>query len=211
MQGLTLTCRSRTVAIGAEVCDGKRFGVYQMRIEGQEQRGAFLDNADPGVSVAVNATLVPFGLSKPALQLEVVLWHVHVLTPNKQPRGKAGHDVAHMLPDRIVTLLELLLQDLKLHLTLGTGPALRLECRLHRPDVLYLGTNDLLCVVHCRQAPIDTARYTREALVRRPPFFTSRFRCSEAWTSSKASAMRSPGGCKGPPWSSFRMPRTAAQ
>ena len=109
MQGLTLTCRSRTVAIEAEVCGGKRRGVCQVRVEGQEQRGAFLDKADPGVSVAVNATLVPFGLSKPALQIEIVLRRVHVLTPNKQPRGKAGHDMAHMLPDRIVTLLELLL------------------------------------------------------------------------------------------------------
>jgi hypothetical protein len=80
-----------------------------VRVEGQEQRGAFLDEADPGVSVAVNAALVPFGLSKPALQSEIVLRQVHVFTPNKQPRGKAGHDVAHMLPERIVTLLELLL------------------------------------------------------------------------------------------------------
>lgn len=158
MQGLPLTPWSRTVAIGPYICGCERFRVCQVGVEGQQQRGTFLDDADPGVPVAVNAALVPFGLSKPALQIEVVLWHVHVLTPNKQPRRKAGHDVAHMLPDRIVTRLELRLQDLKLRLTLGIGATVRIERRLHRLDILHMVANHLLGVVDRRQAPVDIAR-----------------------------------------------------
>ena len=47
--------------------------------------------------------------------------------------------------------------------------------------------------------------------LREPPFFASRFRPSDCRTSSNASAIRNPGGWSGPPWSSLRMPRTAAQ
>ena len=38
-----------------------------------------------------------------------------------------------------------------------------------------------------------------ELLLREPPFFASKFRWSDSWTSSSASAIRKPGGCSGPP------------
>ena len=110
----------------------------QMRVEGQQQCGAFLHDAHPSVPVAVDAALVPFGLSKPTLQIEVVLRHVRLFLSHKQPGGKAGHDTAHMLPDRIMALLELLLQDLKLRLTLGTRATVRFERRLDRPHICHV-------------------------------------------------------------------------
>src|SRR4029450_8950996 len=74
--------------------------------------------------VAVDATLVPFGLFKPALQIEVVQRDVHLCPSNKQPRSKAGHDVAKVLPGQVIALLELLLHDLKSCLPLGATPAI---------------------------------------------------------------------------------------
>ena len=129
-----------------------------MRIEGQQQCGAFLHDAHPSMPVAVDAALVPFGLSKPTLQIEGVLRHVRLFLSNKQPRGKAGHDTAHMLPDRIMALLELLLQDLKLRLTLGTRATVRFERRLDRPHICHVGANGLLGVMHRRQPPLNVAR-----------------------------------------------------
>ena len=149
--------------------------------------------------VAVKATFVPFGLPKPACQIEVILWHVRVVTPDKQARLKTGHDTAHVLPGRISALFALLLQDLKLGLTLGTRTAVGLECRLDRSHLLHVTTQVLLRGVHSRQPPVDRAGQTREALVRRSPFFASRFRWSDARTAPKASAMRKPGGWSGPP------------
>jgi len=132
--------------------------VRQVRIEGQEQRGAFLDEADPRVPVAVDTALVPFGLSEPAFQVEVILRQVRLIAPDKQPRGKARHHAAHVLADRIVACLALPLQDLKLLLTLGPRAPLRLECRLDGLDILHIITNGLLDVVDCGQAPVDVAR-----------------------------------------------------
>jgi hypothetical protein len=110
------------------------------------------------VPVAVNAALVPFGLSKPTLQIEVVLGHIRLFTPNKEPRRKARHDVAHMLLDRIVALLELLLDDLKLRLTLGTRTTVGGERRRDSPDVLHVVAHGLLGVVDHPQSPVDVAR-----------------------------------------------------
>lgn len=97
------------MAVGPQIRTSERLRVGQMCIEGQQQRRAFLYEADPGVPVAVNAAFVPFRLSKPALQVEVILGEVRLFAPNKQPRRKADHDAAHMVPGRIIARLELLL------------------------------------------------------------------------------------------------------
>jgi hypothetical protein len=110
------------------------------------------------VAVAVDAALVPFGLPEPAFQVEVVLWQVRLLTPDKQPRGKAGHHAAHVLADRIVACLALPLQALKLLLTLGTRTPVRLERRLDGLEILHIITNGLMDVMDCCQAPVDVAR-----------------------------------------------------
>ena len=52
---------------------------------------------------------------------------------------------------------------------------------------------------HGAQPPVDVAGQPPESVVSSPPFFASRLRWSEARTSSKASAIRKPGGCRGPP------------
>jgi hypothetical protein len=117
-----------------------------------------VDEADPTVLVAVYAALVPFGLSEPAFQVEVILRQVRLLAPDKQPRGKAGHHAAHVLADRIVAGLALPLQDLTLLLTLGPRAPVRLERRLDALDILPISTQGLLDLVDCCQAPVDVAR-----------------------------------------------------
>ena len=168
-------------------------------IKGQQEGGPLLNETDPGVAVAVNTAFVSFGLSEPAFEVEVVLRQVSVLSSNKQSRRKAGHDVAHRLPDWIAALLQLRLQDLKLHLTLGTGTTIRFERRLDRPDILHVSANGFLCGVDGTQPPVDVSGQPRESVGNSPPFFASRLRDSDACTSPKASAIRRPGGCRGPP------------
>lgn len=128
-----------------------------VRVEGQQQCGTFLDEPYPGVPVAVHTAFVPFGQAEPAFQVEVVLGQVCLLTPNKQPGCKARHHLAHVLLDRIVARVELLLQNLKLCLTLGTGATIGFERRLDRPYIVHVSSYDLLDVMHCRQPPCDVA------------------------------------------------------
>ena len=139
------------------------------------------------MAVAVNTALVSFGLSEPAFEVEVILWQVPVLPSHKQSRRKAGHDVAHRLPEGITTLLQLCLQELKLRLPLRTRTTVRFERRLDRPDLLHMGANGFLCGVDGTQPPVDVAGQPRESVVSRPPFFASRLRWSDVCTSRMAS------------------------
>lgn len=129
----------------------------QVRVEGQQQCGTFLNDANPRVLVAVDAALVPFGLFKPALEIKIVWRQVCRFAPHKQSGSKARHDTPHMLLDGIVARLELLLQDLKLRLTLGTCVTVWVECRLDRPHILHVGPNRLLGVMDCRQTSRNVA------------------------------------------------------
>ena len=146
------------MAVGPYISPRARRWRRQVRVEGQEPCGAFLNDADPGMLAAVDTALVPFGLFKPALQLEVVLRHVRLFPANKQPRSKAAHDMPHRLPDGIVALLERLLQDLKPRLTLGTRATIRFVRRLDRPDILHVGPHGLLGAMDCPQTPVNIAR-----------------------------------------------------
>ena len=127
------------MAIGPYIRRSERLRVDQVRIQGQQQRRAFLDEADPGVTVAMNAALVAFRLSKPPFEVEVVLRQVLRLSPNKQPGGKTCHHAAHVVPHRISALLELRLQALELHLPLGRCAGSRRERRLNSADILDVG------------------------------------------------------------------------
>ena len=44
-----------------------------MGVQSQQERWAFLHDAHPCMPVPVDASLVPFGLPKPTLQIQVVL------------------------------------------------------------------------------------------------------------------------------------------
>src|SRR5215831_3170978 len=158
MQSLTLTCGGRRMPVGPEVYRRKERGILQVDIKGQQECRPLLHETDPGVAVAVDAALVPFGLSEPAFEVEVVLWQDRLLAPDKQPRSKASHHAAHVLAGRIVACLALPLQDLKLLLTLGTRPSVRLERRLDGLDILPISTHGLVDVMDCCQASVDGAR-----------------------------------------------------
>jgi hypothetical protein len=129
-----------------------------MRVEGQQQRRAFLDEADPGVAVAMNAALMAFGLSEPPFKVEVVLRQVPLLSPDEQPRGKARHHTAHVVPHRISALLELRLHGLKLCLPLSLCARSRHECRVDSPDILDVGPQRLLDVLDGYQPAVNVAR-----------------------------------------------------
>jgi hypothetical protein len=72
------------------------------------------------------------------------------------------------------------------------------------PDRLLLGSHQV-------QPLVDAGGQPDQLLLREPPFFAPRFGWIDCRTSSNAPAIRSPGGSSGPPWSSLRIPRTAAQ
>ena len=76
--------------------------MVQMHIQGMYQSRAFLHNPDAGMLVSMNAAFVRLRLTKPAFQVEIVARLVRVVAAHEQPPLKAGHDLAHVLLDRII-------------------------------------------------------------------------------------------------------------
>src|SRR5437763_16718534 len=109
------------------------------------------------------------------------------------------HHPGHAMADRIPGRREVIAQRLAPLLPLGDilGPGL--QRRGHLRDHRNVVSNDLLLLLHFVQAPLDASGQAAELLLRESPFFSSRFRRSDAWTSVSASAIRTPGGCSGPP------------
>jgi len=210
MHRLARTRGSRHVSVGPSIHSGERFRGLQVRVEGQHQRGAFLHEADPGMTMAVKAACMAFGLFAPAFQVEVILRHVRFLAPNKETGRKAGQHAPHVWPGRIVAVVDLRLQPLTRRLTWRTRAAVRIKGMMDGPSILYSVAKRLLRVRDRAQPSVDIAGQPPEVLVRRPPFCASRWRWRAACMSPKASAMRRPGGGRGPPGASLRIPRTAA-
>ena len=146
------------MAIGPYIRRGERLWVGQVRIKGQQQRGAFLDKANPGVPVAVNAALVPFGLSEPPFEVEVVLRQVPrprlPQTAPAQSSPSRGPCVAASDRRSVATAPA----HLKLLLTLGTRATRRLKRRLDSPDILHVGAQYLVDVMDSRQPAVNVAR-----------------------------------------------------
>ena len=95
--------------------------------------------------------------------------------------------------------LEAIDQLFELRLTNFAAPPSRFEGRGHLIDVLDVLSDWLLLGLDVLQSPVNTPGQTAELLLCEPPFFASKFRWIDSRTSSKASAMRRPGGWRGPP------------
>src|SRR6266705_4793506 len=110
MESLDLTGRSRRALIRLQVVCGKRLRMRHMGVQRQQECGAFLHDAHPSMPVPVDASLVPFGLPKPTLHIQVVLEAWQRLSPDGESCGKAGHHPRHVVVKRGVEACELLLQ-----------------------------------------------------------------------------------------------------
>ena len=151
------------------------------------------------MATTVDPTLVALRQAKPTLQIEIIPDPFVLLLADEQAGQEAEHHRRHPVADRILGRLELIDQRLELLLPLGDilGPGL--ERRGHLRDHLDVFSNDLLLLLDFVQAPLDASGQAAELLLREPPFFASKFRWSDSWTSFSASAIRKPGGCSGPP------------
>ena len=71
-----------------------------MGVQRQQERWAFLHDAYSRMPVPVDMSLVPFGLPKPPLQLQVVLEAWQYVSTDKESCGKAGHPPRHVVVKR---------------------------------------------------------------------------------------------------------------
>lgn len=209
--GLVLRCGRRGVEVGEQFGSRQRFAMAEVCIECVDQGRAFLHDPHAGMFVSVNVPLVSLRQPKPAFQVEVVAWLVGILATHEQADLKTGHDLAHLLLNQIVARSQLVTQGLESLRAFGTGTAGRFQGFLDGPDGGDVALDRLQVVLDLVQSTVDAASQALELALSAPPFLTWMFRSSDCRTSRNASAIRRPGGCSGPPWSSLRIPFTAVQ
>ena len=81
--------------------------MVQVGVQRASQRWAPMDQADPGMTPAMDSPLVAFGLAKPSFQVQVVS-RQFIDRAEKQPCQKAGHQFRQVLGERVLLLGEVL-------------------------------------------------------------------------------------------------------
>jgi hypothetical protein len=194
-----------------QVVDAERFGVGVVGVQRVRQCRPFLDNPHTRVAMAVNPTLMPLGQAEPTLEIEIVVDLIESVIARKEASTEAPHQTRHLFVDRIVVAVNASEDCVEVGLTLGRCLCCRVQGRSHLLDRLDVAPDRLLLGFHQVQSLVNAGGQPAQLLLCEPPFFASRFRWIDCRTSSKALAIRNPGGSSGPPWSLLRIPRTAAQ
>src|SRR5271155_3915852 len=185
--------------------------MHHVRIQGVDQRRPFLNDANSGVAMTMDPTLVTLGQAKPSLKIEVIFEFLKLVLADEKAREEADHHLGHVLANRIISLLEFLTQLLEFLLAIRAILRSRFEGRSDLLDILDVFSDFRLLGLDCVQTSVDATGQPAELLLFEAPFFSSKFRWIDSRTSFNASAIRRPGGRRGPPWSPLRIPRTAAQ
>jgi hypothetical protein len=163
------------------------------------------------MTVAMNPTLMALGLAKPTLQIEVVTRQVRLVPSDEQSRLEAPHHRRHLLPDRVRFGLQAISQRHECDATFIARAAGRIESRPDLDDLVNLLLDRDLRLLDRIKSPVDEPGQAAQERFASPPFLAPRFRPRDCRTSLNASAIRSPGGFSGPPWSSLRIPRATEQ
>ena len=137
-KGLLLAHRHRSVPIGPEFRSREGGRVLQVSVEGQNQGGTFLDESNPSMLSAVDPPRMPFGLTEPTFQVEIVCGQIEGLAAGEQTGLKTGHQPGHVAVDRIGTPLQPLLQRGELRFAWDTSGAGRLQRRRYGPDIVHV-------------------------------------------------------------------------
>ena len=137
----------------------------QVRIQGQDQRRTFLHDPHPGMTMAVNPTLMALGLAEPPLQVEIVPRQVHVVTTEEEARLEAPHHPGHLLPDRVTIRLEAIAKGLESGSTSVAITTRRIERGGHLDDLIDVLLDRDLGLLDRAEPPIDvTSQATQERL-----------------------------------------------
>src|SRR5215475_12455913 len=200
------------MTVRLKVLDRKWVIMMYVCIKCQHQRWTLLYQPNARMATTMNPTLVAFGTFAPTLQIQVVFRKIGRLATHKQPRLKTAHHLGKLLVNGVSACLPRLPQRDKLPLTLfPCGLLARPQGTIHCLQVLDVLGNLLQGLACDIQSAVNATDETFQPRLCTPPFCACRLRSSDSRTSCNASLIRTPGGCSGPPWSSLRIPRTAAQ
>jgi hypothetical protein len=211
VQRLSLARRLPGRSIRQQILYREWAGMSSVGVQGMDQCPSFQDDPDPRVATAVDATLVTLRQAEPTLQVQIFADLLERPRADEQAGQEARHHHGHLSVDRVIDPFEASDQAFERLAPLGGTGLSGVEGRGDLLDVLDVAADRFLVGPDRVEAAVDATGQSVELLLGEPPFCSSTSRRIDSRTSLNASAIRTPGGRIGPPWSSLRMPRTAAQ
>jgi hypothetical protein len=194
MNRLALTRRSLSPPIRQQVVDAEQVGVRLVGVQRRQQSRTLLHDPHPGMTMAMDPAFVALGQAEAPFQIEIVLREIRVIATDKQPGLETRHHCAHMLAHRVAAPLEPSLKRLEIHLTSDTIAVRRIQGGRDIDDVLDVSPDRVLGLPDRAQAAVDEPGQPPQERLGAPPFFAARLRSIDWRTSSRASAIRKPGG-----------------
>lgn len=171
----------------------------QVNVQGVNQGCAFQNDSHTGMAMSMNSPFVSLRIAKPTLLVEVVLRKVREISTGEESRLETLQNFGHLLMDGLVTGLQLITQRGELRFTRHTVPVQRVQSARDRTNNLDVAANRWQIWSHHLQPTINAVGQLLQGTFCRPPFFACRLRSRDCRTVPRASAMRIPGGCNGPP------------
>jgi hypothetical protein len=110
--------------------------------------------------MSVNSPLVRFWVTKPALQVEIVLRHFGGISSREEPRLKATQHLGHLLLRGVGTRLQLVAQVAEPRFARDAVAVLGVEHLRNRADHLHVALNHGQIRSHRFQPAVDAARQT---------------------------------------------------
>ena len=172
-----------------------------------------MDDPYTGVGAAVDSPLVALWTAEEALEFEVVARESRVVTADEEALLEREHDFGHLDADLIVAGRECRGERDEQPLAILGRSVSRVECGVDLAQDYHVTCDFIERLAN----ELDAAVYATDEGAQRlfaAPFLPPAVAVAlsmESRTSPSPLAMRTPGGSSGPPWSSFRTPRTAAQ
>jgi hypothetical protein len=196
---LFLAWRLSGCAICQQIVDRELPGMRRVRIQCGDHRRPFLNDSNSRVAMAVDPPLMTLGQPKPSFKIEIVLDLFKLALTDEEAGEEANHHLDHVLADRILSRLEFVDQLFELLLAIRAILPSRFEDRSYLLDVLDVFADFFLLGLDFVQTSVDAAGQAAEVLFFEAPFFSSKLRWIDSRTSFRASAIRRPGGSRGPP------------
>lgn len=188
--------------------------MLQVGVEGHDERWTAVDESHARVGTAVDSAFVPLWFSEESLEVEIVAREGGVVVSDEEALFERAHHLGHLDANRVIVGFECGGECLEPSFAVLTRVGIGVERGVDLAQDFHVTFDLIERITDERDAAVYATGEGEERPFTRAPFFPPSAAVAlsmEPRTSPSPFAMRTPGGLSGPPWSLFRMPRTAAQ
>lgn len=187
--------------------------VPEMRVECHDADRAAVDEFHARVGAAVDSAFMALWAAEKAFQLKVVPRECRIVATDEEALLEREHHFGHLAPHLVIAGREDRGECDEQPFAIFARAVIRIESGVDFSQNLHLTCDFIERAANELDTAVYTPREGAKSLFAAPflPPSVAVALSMDSRSSPSPFAMRRPGGESGPPWSSLRTPRTAAQ